>query len=201
MEKPVPERIAEISNGGDIVHQPVSRDMASSSDIEGGSAEVNLGQSDDHSVCDMSRPEGIEKDNAESEAGENQDDHSVPNIADETSDDGVAVSQLEKDLQVPPEEEVKANVEKDEKPSDKGIEKRGLMDENDLREREVEDVEDVEIVDANQSGVNGVLMADDPLMNDNDLEEMDDGDGDDGDGGEEDGDSEDSVEWVAHWIW
>ncbi|CAA7054866.1 unnamed protein product [Microthlaspi erraticum] len=183
VEKPVPGREAERSNGGDMVDQPVSRDMAStddcsSSDIEGGSATVNLSQSDDHSICDMSRPEGIAKDNAESEAEENRDDHSVPNMTDEASDGDVGVSRLEKDLQIPPEEEVKANAEKDEKPSDKGIEKRDLNDENDLREREVEDVEEVEIVDANQSGVEGELMADDPLMNDNDLEEMDHEDGD-----------------------
>ncbi|KAL0713830.1 hypothetical protein Bca4012_020808 [Brassica carinata] len=89
-EKPVPASkgsIGETSNSGDVVHQPVSGDMAStdkcsSSDIEGSSSKANLSQGDDHSVQD--RPEGIEKDKEESEAGE---DSSVGNPAAETSDD------------------------------------------------------------------------------------------------------------------
>ncbi|CAH2078524.1 unnamed protein product [Thlaspi arvense] len=192
------------NNGGDVVHQPVSRDMAStdkcaSSDIEGGSSKVNLNQSDDHSVHDRSRPEGIEKENGESEAGDNRDDHSVRVITDKTGGD-VGISPLEKDLQLP-REEVKAKGEKDKESFGKGVKKSESMDENDLSEREVEDValhdedgktmlkrsqsfpkvevadsnmtvENSEILDANYSGGHGSLIADVSQMNGNDLKEM-----------------------------
>ncbi|CAH8390404.1 unnamed protein product [Eruca vesicaria subsp. sativa] len=89
-KEPVPAStgsIGETSNSGDVVHQPVSGDVAStdqcpSSASEGDSTRANLSLGDDHSVQD--RPEGTEKDKAESEAGE---DSSVGNPAAETSDD------------------------------------------------------------------------------------------------------------------
>lgn len=75
---PTPQgSVVESRNSGDVVHQPVSRDLASTdkcpgSDIEGGSSKVNLSQSDDHSVQDGSRPEGIREENSESEAPQQQ---------------------------------------------------------------------------------------------------------------------------------
>lgn len=139
------ESIVGNSGGVDVVHQPVSRDRASrdkcpSSEIEGGSSKVNLSQSDDHSVHDGSRTEGIGEENSESEAGKNRDDHSVRTITVETIDDDVGVSHLEKDLLLH-QEEVEAKQAKDKKSFDKDITKLDLMDEKDLTEREVEDEE------------------------------------------------------------
>ncbi|KAL1205229.1 Cyclin-T1-2 [Cardamine amara subsp. amara] len=199
---PTPEgSIVESRNGGDVVHRPVSRDLASadkcpSSDLEGGSSKVNLSMSNDHSVHAGSRPEGIGEKNSESEAGEN---HSVSIRIVETSDD-VGDSQLKKDMQLH-QEKVKAKPEKDNNSFDKDMKKRKLMDENDLTETELEDmelsdeddktmqkrkkgllkagdshdktsVEHSEILDAKHSGVSDELMADVSLMNDNDLKEM-----------------------------
>ncbi|CAL9226079.1 unnamed protein product [Arabidopsis halleri] len=138
------ESIVESSGGVAVVHQPISRDMAStekcaSSDTEGGSSQVNLSQSDDHSVHDGSRPEGIGEENSDSEAEKNRDDHSVGTIMVETSD-GVGVIQLEKDLQLH-QKEVEAKQEKEKKSFDKDTTKKDLMDEKDLTEREVKDEE------------------------------------------------------------
>ncbi|KAF8102900.1 hypothetical protein N665_0190s0018 [Sinapis alba] len=116
--------IIERSNGGDKVHQPVLKDLASidkcpSSDTGGGGqSKVNT--------------EGIEKDNSESEAG-NRDVHSIRIVASETVD-VVWISLLEKDSQLRLEE-VKVKREKDKKSSEEGIKKMGLS------EREVKDVE------------------------------------------------------------
>ncbi|KAG7616613.1 Cyclin-like superfamily [Arabidopsis thaliana x Arabidopsis arenosa] len=190
------ESKVESSGGVAVVHQPISRDMAStekcpSSDIEGGSSQVNLSQSEDHSVHDGSRSEGIGEENSESEAEKNLQDHSVGNIMVEKSDD-VGVVQLEKDLQLH-QEEVEAKQEKDKKSFEKDITKIDLMDEKDLTESEVEDeinktmqtgrqsfmkvedpddnmnVEHSEIRNANNSGVDDELVADACLINDSDL--------------------------------
>lgn len=171
-----------------------STEKCPSSDIDGGSSQVNLSQSDYHSVHDGSMPEGIGEENSDSEAEKNRDDHSVGTIMVETSDD-VGVIQLEKDLQLQ-QEEVAAKQEKDKKSSDKDLTKMDLMDEKDLTEREVEDevnktmqtrrqsfmkvgnsdentsVEHSEILDANHSGVDGELVADTCLINDSDFKEM-----------------------------
>ncbi|XP_006285958.2 cyclin-T1-2 [Capsella rubella] len=93
------ESLAENTGGVAVVHQPVSGDTASkdkcpSSDIEGGSTKANPSQSNDHSVHDGSRPEGIGEEDSKSEAGKNRDDHSVRTIIAETSDN-VGVSPLE----------------------------------------------------------------------------------------------------------
>ncbi|CAN7109246.1 unnamed protein product [Brassica rapa subsp. narinosa] len=115
--------IVEGSNGGDIVHQTVSKEVDSadkcpSSDTGGDPSKANLSQSNDQIVHDdVSRPEGIEKDNSKIEAGENQDGHSI----DEDS-------QLRA-------EEVEGEGDKDKKSS----EEEGIK--QDLSEREVEDVE------------------------------------------------------------
>ncbi|ANM67617.1 Cyclin family protein [Arabidopsis thaliana] len=190
------ESKVESSGGVAVVHQPISRDMAStekcpSSDIEGGSSQVNLSQSDDHSVHDGSRSEGIGEVNSESEAQKNLQDHSVGNIMVEKSDD-VGVVQLKKDLQLH-QEEVESKQEKDKKSFEKDITKIDLMDEKDLTESEVEDeinktmqtgrqifmkvedpddnmtVEHSEIRNANNSGVDDELVADTCLINDSDL--------------------------------
>ncbi|WZZ24963.1 hypothetical protein YC2023_008364 [Brassica napus] len=112
--------IVERSNGGEMVHQPVSKEVAStdkcpSSDTGGGGpSKVNLSQSNDQIVDDdVSRPEGIEKDNSKIEAGENPNGHSI----DEDS-------------------QLRAEEMKDKK-SDEGIKKM------DLSERGAEDVEEL----------------------------------------------------------
>lgn len=112
--------IVERSNGGEMVHQPVSKEVAStdkcpSSDTGGGGpSKVNLSQSNDQIVDDdVSRPEGIEKDNSKIEAGENPNGHSI----DEDS-------------------QLRAEEVKDKK-SDEGIKKM------DLSERGAEDVEEL----------------------------------------------------------
>ncbi|CAH8345679.1 unnamed protein product [Eruca vesicaria subsp. sativa] len=136
--------IVERSNGGERVHQPVSKEVAStdkcppSSDTGGGGpSEVNLSQSNDHLMHgDESRPEGTENANSERKAGENQDGYSIQIVTSETIDD-VGIS---KDLQVRPEE-VEGKGEKDKKTTEEGIKEMGSMEENDLSEREVEDVE------------------------------------------------------------
>ncbi|KAF2541707.1 hypothetical protein F2Q68_00029507 [Brassica cretica] len=103
-----------------MVHQLVSKEVAStdkcpSSDTGGGGpSKVNLSQSNDQIVDDdVSRPEGIEKDNSKIEAGENPNGHSI----DEDS-------------------QLRAEEVKDKK-SDEGIKKM------DLSERGAEDVEEL----------------------------------------------------------
>ncbi|XP_048602256.1 cyclin-T1-2 isoform X1 [Brassica napus] len=62
--------IGETSNTGDVVQQqPVPTDNCPSSVIEGGSSSVA-----DGSLQDQSRPEGVEKDSPDREAGDNQED-------------------------------------------------------------------------------------------------------------------------------
>ncbi|CAH8391738.1 unnamed protein product [Eruca vesicaria subsp. sativa] len=81
-KKPVPTStgtIGETSNTGNVVQQLVPTE---SSEIEGGSSSVN-----DGSVQDTSRPEGVEEDRPDREAGDNQEDSCVRDPAAETSDD------------------------------------------------------------------------------------------------------------------
>lgn len=121
--------IVERSNGGEMVHQPemASTDKCPSSDTGGGGpSKANLSQSNDQIVHDdASRPERIEKDNSEREAGENPDGHSIGTVTAEA---------IGEDSQLRPEE-VKGKGDKDKKSS----EEEGIK--QDLSEREVEDVE------------------------------------------------------------
>ncbi|KAF3534670.1 hypothetical protein DY000_02041253 [Brassica cretica] len=71
-KKPIPTStgsIGETSNTGDVVQQPVPTNTCPSSVIEGGSSSVA-----DGSLQDQSRPEGVEKDSPDREAGDNQED-------------------------------------------------------------------------------------------------------------------------------
>ncbi|KAL0718707.1 hypothetical protein Bca4012_068030 [Brassica carinata] len=72
----------ETSNSGDVAQQPVPADKCPTSETEGGSSSVA-----DGSVQDKSRPEGVEKDSPDREAGDNQEDSCVRDTAAETSDD------------------------------------------------------------------------------------------------------------------
>ncbi|CAH8361915.1 unnamed protein product [Eruca vesicaria subsp. sativa] len=81
VKNPIPtssRSIGETSNSGNVVQQLVPTE---SSEI-GGSSSVN-----DGSVQDTSRPEGVEEDMPEREAGDNQEDSCVRDQAAETSDD------------------------------------------------------------------------------------------------------------------
>ncbi|KAL0856806.1 hypothetical protein Bca101_061960 [Brassica carinata] len=65
--------IGETSNSGDVVQPPVPADKCPTSETEGGSSSVA-----DGSVQDKSRPEGVEKDSPDRDAGDSQEDSCAP---------------------------------------------------------------------------------------------------------------------------